>query len=186
MIKRFWRALTTPNGATVLTIVGLGTAFYFSVFYERQGNLVIRVDSLSRVLDVHQPVGGLEITYGGENLRTSKKTLWVLNATIFNRGNAAVRKGDFDEAVPLGFVVDDAVPAEQPRLSSSVEYLRKNVQATAKGQLVALTPAVFEPGDGVHLALLLLGPEATKPQLSASGKVVGQRGYRSRGNSRRG
>ena len=151
------------------------TGVYLSIFYERQGELIVRVDSLSRVFDVHQPVGGLDITYAGENLRGSKRTLWVLNVSVQNRGNAAVKKGDFDEAVPLGFSAAGAVEAEQPRLTSATAYLRQNVRATAKGGQVTLTPAVFEPGDSVEMTLLLLGSEASKPQIVPSGKIAGQR-----------
>lgn len=175
MVKAIWKKFTSPAGAAILGLAGLVTGIYFALIYEKQGELVVRIDSLSRVLDVHQPVGGLEITYSGENLRTSKKTLWVLTVTVYNKGNAAVKKGDFDEAVPLGFLIEGAMPAEQPRLSSLTDYLNRNMKVIANGPLVSITPAVFEPGDAVQLEVLLLGAELERPQLLPSGKVAGQR-----------
>lgn len=175
MLKGAWSAIKSPTGAAVMGIAGLLAGAYFSIYYERQGDLVVRINSLSKVIDVHQPVGGLQVTYAGENLRTSNRTLWILTATVENRGNAAVRKGDFDDDVPLGFRIAGAVPVEQPQLRSSTQYLQAQVKASARADLIAITPAVFEPGDSVQLAVLLLGPESSKPTVVASGKVAGQR-----------
>lgn len=175
MFKKMWKAIASPSGGAILGVAGILIAVYFSMFFERQGELVIRVDALSRVFDIHRPVGGLEVTYGGENLRTAKKALWVLTASIQNRGNAAVRKNDFDDAVPLGFEVIGGIIAEQPELASSTLYLAKNMKVRGAGSLLALTPAVLEPGDSVQLNVLILGAEATKPTIVASGKVAGQK-----------
>jgi hypothetical protein len=170
-----WDAIKSPNTMTVLAVVGFGLAIFLGFFYEKKGELTITNDAVSRVFDVHQPVGGLEISYAGENLRTSKKALWTLSFTVKNSGNAEIRKGDYDDAVPFGFQFVGAEVVEIPTIKTSVEYLSKNLKISKTSNFVGFSPVIFEPNDEVQINVLLLGSEAAKPTFSATGKIAGLR-----------
>lgn len=151
----------------------LGLGYLHCVFYERKPELSISVDAMSKVFDLYRPVGGLEVSYAGENLRSSKKNLWVLTATIKNIGNAEVRKGDYDDKVPLGLEIGGAVIAERPTLKTNVDYLAKNLSISATGNRILFSPVILEPGESFEITTLLLGSESVKPSIVPIGKLAG-------------
>lgn len=159
----------------ILAIVGFGLAIYTGFFYEKRGELTILVDAVSRVFDVYQPVGGLEISYAGENLRTTKKALWIVSFTVINSGNAEIRKGDYDDQVPFGLQFMEGEVVETPTIKTKVEYLSHNLKVTTKRNSVSLSPVIFEPRDEVQISVLLLGSETTKPTIVPMGKIAGIR-----------
>jgi len=151
----------------------MGLAIYLGFFYEKKGEITISVDALSRVFDVHQPVGGLEISYAGENLRIAKKTLWSLSFTVRNSGNAEIKKSDFDDQVPFGLRINGASLVEQPSIKTKVDYLQQQLRITTANDSIALVPVIWEPGDEVKVDLLLLGSDSVRPSMSPVGKIAG-------------
>ncbi|MDM0082914.1 hypothetical protein QTI17_20175 [Variovorax sp. J31P179] len=173
---RIWTWIKSPGVMAFAAIFGIALAVYQGFFYERKPELTVRVDALSPVFDIHQPVGGLSISYGGEDLRSAKKTLWVLKATISNTGNAELRKGDYDDRAPLGLEVRLAEVVDQPTVHTSNAYLSENLRVVPEKHSVRLTPVILEPGDSLELTLLLLGPESNRPEIVPVGKIAGLRG----------
>lgn len=57
----------------VVALVSIGIAIYSGFFYEKKATLNATISNLSPVFDVVKPVGGLDISYGGVNLREAKK-----------------------------------------------------------------------------------------------------------------
>lgn len=172
-MKKFWRWLLSPAVAGFIGIVGLVLAVYTAFFYERKPELAVSVDALSKVFDLYRPVGGLEVSYAGENLRSSKKNLWVLTATVKNVGNAEVRKVDYDDKSPLGLEIGGAVIAERPTLKTTVNYLGENLAVSFTGNQIVFSPVILEPGDAFEITVLLLGSESAKPTVTPVGKVAG-------------
>lgn len=174
-MKKFWNWLFSPPVAGLIGIAGFVFAIYTAFFYERKPELTISVDSMSRVFDLYQPVGGLEVSYAGEDLRSSKKNLWLLTTTIKNTGNAEVRKGDYDENAPLGLNIEGAVIAEQPTLKTNTTYLEKNLKIITSDNSISFSPIILEPGDSFEITTLLLGSGSSKPSISTLGKLAGVR-----------
>lgn len=174
-MKKIWSWLVSPTAGGVVGIIGLGLAVYATFIYERKPELSVSVESVSKVFDLHRPVGGLEVSYAGENLRSSKKNLWVLTVSIKNVGNSEVRKGDYDDRAPLGLEVLGATIAERPTLKAGVGYISKNLSATVDGDRVLFSPVILEPGDSFEVALLLLGSKSARPAVLPVGKVAGIR-----------
>lgn len=172
-MKKIWLWLISPAVAGIIGIVGLALAIYTSFFYERKPDISISIDAISKVFDLHRPVGGLDIYYSGDNLRSSKKNLWVLTATVKNTGNAEIRKSDYDEKAPLGFEVVGAVVAELPVFKSSIDYVGKNLTVNYASNSVSFSPIILEPGDSYEVTVLLLGADAVKPYLKPIGKLAG-------------
>jgi hypothetical protein len=175
MLSSFWMAFKSPTSMAILAIVGFGLAIFQGFFYEKKGELTITNDAVSRVFDIHQPVGGLEVSYAGENLRTSKKALWALSFTVRNSGNAEIRKADYDDQVPFGFQFVGAEIVEIPTIKTNVEYLSQNLKISKTPNFVRFSPVIFEPNDEVQVNVLLLGSDTVKPIFFATGKIAGLR-----------
>lgn len=172
-MKKLWHWLISSAVAGIIGIMGLILAVYTGFFYERKPELSVSVDTLSKVFDLYRPVGGLEVSYAGENLRSSKKNLWVLTATVKNVGNAEIRKGDYDEKAPLSLEIGGAVIAERPVLKTNVDYLSKNLIASSTETRVTFSSVILEAGDSFEVTVLLLGSESAKPTVSPIGKLAG-------------
>lgn len=158
-----------------IAIVGVTIAIYQGFFYEKRGNISITIDPPARVFDLHQPIGGLEVSYAGEDLRLSKKTLWILSAAIKNIGNAAIKRGDYDDQAPLGLQIDGGQLVDVPSIRTNISYLRQHFKISTGNQKIFFSPVILEPEDSVYVNFLILGSESTKPTISAFGKIAGAR-----------
>lgn len=172
---KFWQFLMSKGVMAAIAFVGFALAIYSTFFYERQGHLTIVRTPPARLFDVREPVGSLEISYGGEDLRRAGKTLWVVNLLIANTGNAAIRKSDFDDLSPVGVLVSGGQIVEKPNVQSVIPYIQENARVTSDGQRLLLPALILEPGDALGISFLVLGPQSTSPELSPLGKVTGMR-----------
>lgn len=173
MIKSIWKTLTSRGILAATTLIGFGLSIYTGFYYERKPSIEISIRALSEVFDVHSPVGGLEVSYAGKDLRASEQTLWILEASIRNDGNAVIGHGDYAEAAPLGLKIEHAVIAEPPTVSSSVQYLRDNVKVAAEASKLLFSPVILEAGESFDVKVLLLGSESQEPNVLPIGKVAG-------------
>lgn len=172
-MKKIWDVVRSQSFMAIVAIVGFGFAIYQTYFYERRGEITVTLTPPAKVLDIRKAVGGLEVSYAGENLRDSKKTLWVVSATIRNDGNAEIRKGDFDDNDLVGFSVDKGKVVDTPSLRTSVDYLQRNLSLIQHENQITMTSAIIEPGDTVFISFLVLGDENNGPAISPLGKVAG-------------
>jgi hypothetical protein len=174
MIIQVWDFLKSASGAAILAIVGFAIGIY-GLLVEHEAELRISGISLSTVFDIHQAVGGLEVSYAGENLRTSKKTLWSATLTMQNTGKASIRKGDFDELAPVGLLITNGEIVDKPTSNGSNEYINKNIRILATKNELTISPIILEPNDFVRMNFLILGPEGAPPSIAAKGKIAGIR-----------
>lgn len=173
--SRIWTWLKSPGVMAVVTFFSIALAIYLGFFYEKRPMLVGTVNSLSPVFDVLRPVGGLDISYGGVNLREAKKSLWSVDLTFRNEGNAGIRRDDFDPNAPVQIAVKDAQVVDRPSVATSNEYLTKNVKITAGANEISISPAIIEPGDTITINFLVLGAEAVRPRIAVMGKIAGMK-----------
>lgn len=171
----------------VLTIASVIFAVYQTFYYERRGVLSITVTPPAKVLDIRRAVGGLDVSYAGVNLRDTKKTLWIVNSTVRNDGNAEIRKGDFDENDLLGFLVENGKVVDTPSLRTSIPYLQKHLVLSQLDDRVTLSSSIIEPGDTIFVSFLVLGDEEVAPNILPLGKIAGVRAidFRSAGDAQK-
>ncbi|MBY0410602.1 MAG: hypothetical protein K2Q97_10845 [Burkholderiaceae bacterium] len=172
-MKRIWSWLISPAVAGFIGIIGLALAIYTAFFYERKPEITISIEAMSKVFDLYRPVGGLEVSYGGENLRSSKKNLWVLTAIVKNVGNSEIRKVDYDDKALLGLEIGGAVIAEPPTVKTNIDYLAKNLSITTTESRILFSPVILEAGESFEVTTLLLGSESAKPSVTPVGKLAG-------------
>jgi hypothetical protein len=179
---RLWDRVKSPGGAAVMAIVALisGTVIgLWGLFAERQPALQFTTVSMSRVFDLHQPVGGLVITYGGQDLREAKKALWSISIDLTNTGSASIRKADFDERLPLSIEVSDATIVDTATVKASIDYLNKTVRLRQQDSRLLFEPFILDPQDSLRISFLALGQDGIRPALSISGKLAGIRSIES-------
>ena len=176
LMKKVWSLIKGQGFMAFLALVGFGLAIYTAFFYEKKPHLIFTVSQPAKVFDIHQPIGGLEISYGGESLRGGQNNLWVMTVVLRNEGNAEVRKGDYDDRDPVGLTLKNGQLLEQPTVQSESTYITKNLGLTRDGNSVHFAPIIVEPGESLTFNLLVLGNEATKPEVVPIGKIAGTSG----------
>ncbi|WP_175133462.1 hypothetical protein [Achromobacter pulmonis] len=159
-----------------VTLFSLILAVYFGMFYERKPALTAVVNSLSPVFDVLKPVGGLDISYGGIDLREAKKSLWSADLTLRNEGNSEVRLDSFDSNAPVRISVQEAQIVDRPSALTSNDYLRDHVKLITDANSIVIAPIIIEPGDTISVNFLILGAEGNRPKIEILGKIAGMRG----------
>ena len=149
--------------------------FYGTLFYEKRPGMAFEMLSNASVYDVHKNVGGLEISYAGENLRKAGQILRLLTFRIANTGQTNITKGDFDDTEPLGFQVQGGRILETPKISGSNDYLRRHLSRLALAGWTGKDqdPIIFEMGDFIEAQALVLAPEGTIPTINPMGKISG-------------
>ena len=177
-IEKFWGLIKSPSFMAVVAIGGTVFAIYTAYFLEKRAELLFSVEALSKVFDVHKPIGGLEVSYAGENLREAKKTLWYLNLKVQNSGNAGVKKVDYDDLSPIGVRILGATISEIQPIQASNGYLQKNLSARRQANEIYFSPVIFEPNDAFEISMLLLSSEGQKPEIETLGVLSGAPPFR--------
>lgn len=177
MINSLWRFVKSAGFMAIVALVSFGVAIYASFYYEKQGQISVELMQPTKVLDVHQAVGGLSISYGGEELRTAKKNLWLINTTIKNTGNAVIRKGDFDDSSLLTLKISGGEVVEKPTLITDSTYLKDNVKPKVTNDTIVFNPIIIEPDEKFLVSFFVLGSEKSSPAISLVGKVAGVKGF---------
>lgn len=173
MFNSLWKFVKSTGFMAVVALVSFVVAIYTSFYYEKQGNLSIELMQPTKVLDIHQAVGGLTISYGGEELRTAKKNLWLINVTLKNNGNAVIRKSDFDNSSLLSINISDGSIVEKPTLLTESNYLKENLKPRVEGSSLVFNPVIIEPDDKFSVSFFVLGNENSSPIVSSDGKIAG-------------
>lgn len=112
-MKNVWEIIRSPSAMALLAIISFGFAV-FQQFDTKKPEILVKTEAVSSVFSVLQPVGGLQISYGGQDLRSSRQALWVLNAVISNDGTAGIRKADYDDSAPFSISVLGGQIVETP------------------------------------------------------------------------
>jgi hypothetical protein len=175
-MKQVWLIIKGAGFMALLALVGFALAIYTAFFYEKKPRLVFTASQPAKVLDVHRPIGGLEISYGGESLRGGENNLWLMSVVLRNEGNAEVRTGDYDVRDPVGLILINGQLLEQPSVQSESNYITKNLGVVRDGNSVHFAPVIIEPGEALTLSMIVLGSGAKQPELRPVGKVAGTPG----------
>lgn len=174
-IKEF---LISAGFMAFLAIIGFGLAIYTGFFYEKQGKLTIDLAEPTKILDIHQSVGGLSVSYNGQDLRENNKNLWLVNIIVQNTGNAVIRKDDFDNNALVTFKVLNGSIVDKPNIISKDKYFVQNSNPYIQGNSVILPPLIMNSGESFSIGFFVLGDEAKSPVLSVDGRIAGSDGIR--------
>lgn len=174
-MKNVWVIIKSPSAMALLAIISFGFAI-FQQFNEKKPEILVKTEAVSSVFSVLQPVGGLQISYAGQDLRSSKQALWILSAVISNDGTAGIRKADYDDAAPLSVSVLGGQIVETPVITSENDYLQNNLKPIFALNRITFSPVIFEPKDAFRFRALVLGPDGSVPSLKVEAKIAGLQG----------
>lgn len=173
LLSKIWNWIKSPGVMAAVALISIGIAVYSSFFYEKKPILNAAISNLSPVFDVVKPVGGLDISYDGVNLREAKKSLWSTEVTLRNDGNVGIKKDDFDSAAPVRLIVRGAQIVDRPSIMASNTYLANYVKVIVVGDYIEISPIIMEPGDSIAINFLILGADNARPDVQVQGKVAG-------------
>lgn len=174
LLIKFWGLIKSPGTMATLTIVGFAFGIWGTLFYEKRHALAFEIISNASVYDVRENLNNLQIFYAGQNLRAEKKTLRLISLRIVNSGETHISKGDYDEAEPLGFSVQNGKILESPKFIGSNSYLNRHIKPTlVNAHEVRVAPVILDAGEYIEVQTLVLTPEGVIPQIRPLGKISG-------------
>jgi hypothetical protein len=174
LLKQLWDLVTSKSAAFVLAAVGIGVGVYGIWFYRASAAISFEVVSDTKVLDIHESIGKLDVIYDGQSLKATNKELRVLQITLANRGRADITKDAFDSSDPLGFEIPRGAILEPPLITGSTKYLSKHVSISEPNSgTVLISPIIFEAGEWIHLKLLVAVNAGDSATIQPIGKIAG-------------
>lgn len=176
-MKKTWEIIKSPGAMALLALASFCFAIY-QQFDVKKPEILVKTEAVSSVFSVLQPVGGLQVSYAGSDLRSSRQSLWVISAVISNDGATVIRKADYDEATPFSISILGGQIVEAPTITSENSYLQNNLKPRVISNRIIFSPIIFEPKDIFRLRILVLGPEGSIPSLKADAKIAGLQGIR--------
>ena len=171
-ISQLWGIVKSPGAMAIVAIASFIFGIY-QQFYDKRPSLLVKTEAVSSVFNVLQPVGGLQISYAGQDLRNSKQSLWVITTSISNIGSSSIRKGDYDDSVPFGLSIKSGQIVENPTVTSENKYLQENLKPSLLSNQILFSPVILEPRDSFRVRVLVLGPEGTIPSITGFAKIAG-------------
>lgn len=171
-MTRLWDTVKSPGVMAVVAILSILFSVY-QFFHERKPRLVIETEAISSVFSVLEPVGGLQVSYGGVDLRLSKQALWLITAAITNNGDDVIRNADYDPGSPFSIAVEGGRIVDNPEVITGSDYIDNNLNMTTIKNRIIFSPVILEPKDGFRIRLLVLSPEGVVPSLMGQGKIAG-------------
>jgi len=172
-LERFPR--WTITGILLTVILGL-PSLYLAI---RQPipHVSFKVVRESNVLDLHQSVLDLTISYRGEDIKKKNKNLRIITVRVENDGDTDIRQGDYDHNQLWGIRLLDADIVEQPQIvDSNSQYIRNNVSPNAnvdKSNVITFNKIIMERGKYFIIEFQVLHDLARRPQMEALGKITG-------------
>lgn len=176
LFRRVWEYIKSPTGAAILGLFGLISGLMLGIYglvAEHQPQFKFTLASISSVFDLHQPVGGLDVSYAGQSLRATKKSLWSLSVVITNNGNAGIKLSDFDERAPVTLMIVGGEIVDNPVAISAADYLRDGLRYQVAKTELKFAPFILDPSDSVQLNILVLSDEGARPYIESRGKIAG-------------
>jgi hypothetical protein len=184
MLKKIAAVAMSKPLMALLTVLGVAIGAYGLLFQPRPDFAVDTVTD-TKVLDVHEPISKLDVTYGGKSLKASGQELRVLVVRIMNSGKTDITKSSFDAADPIGIKIVDGSLLESPTLSASSEYLSRLASVSQRdSSTVLLDPIFIDSGEWIQLKLLVAVPAGDNPSILPMGKIAGVRNIRALSSAR--
>lgn len=173
LIKKIERSLPWSFlGFLVAVVFGL-FGIYSVFFYSKAPDLRAEIISSSPVLSIRENVQNLDILFEGQNIRQSHQLLTLISLKLVNRGNMAVKPGDFDPRDLPTILVKNGNIVKSDILETSDEYLAKVFsETTISSDHIVFTPFILEPGNFISIKLLVLHSDSVQPKIEMKGKIA--------------
>jgi hypothetical protein len=136
--------------------------------------VVCEIGNEANVLDIHQSLKDLSITFKGENIQEKNLNLKIVSVRIDNRGDLDILQNHYDERLPFALSVQDGKIIEARLAQASSEYLNSNVNPVLQtNNTVSLQKVILERGKFYVVEMLILHPKENSPKIHLLGKIAG-------------
>ena len=159
----------------ILVTLVLGIPALYLAIRQPVPHVSFKVVRESNVLDLHQPVLDLTISYRGEDIKKKNKNLRIMTVRVENDGDTDIRQGDYDHKQPWGIRLLDADIVEQPKIvDSNSQYIRDNADPNVdKNNVIMFNKIILERGKFFVVEFQVLYDLTKKPRMEAVGKITG-------------
>lgn len=154
-------------------LIGISASFYYDQFF-KQPSLFSQITSEINVLDVHESLRDLQITFQGDNIQEKSLNLRIYRVKIDNNGGTNITQNDFDQNDNWGIRVEKGRIIETRLIDSNSKYVNANLSPHIQdNNLVKFNKIIFDKGDFFIIELLVLHDKDTPPVLYQIGKIAG-------------
>jgi hypothetical protein len=157
----------------ILAIIFGSLALYSTFIQDRGPALRVKVASQTKVYDIREDVGKLDILFNGVNIREKKQMLSVITLSVFNTGASSILNSYYDDRDPLGVRITDAQILKAELASASTDYLKRTVipKLLSPSEII-FSPVILDEGSGFSVRILIIHSESITPKVNPIGKVA--------------
>ncbi|MGS3182167.1 hypothetical protein ACB288_00210 [Aeromonas taiwanensis] len=161
--------------STILGLVGVIAAIYFSMYYEKKPQLDIEILSQFSALDIKESVDSLDVIYNNNSLNAKGQSLSVVELKVVNNGDAPILRTYYDPESKAGFTVSNGEIPESPLIvSSKTPYKTEEIHLELNTKNSILLPhVIINPGDYYIIKIIVLHDSNLKPSIESFGVIAG-------------
>lgn len=161
--------------STILGLVGVIAAVYFSMYYEKKPQLDIEILSQFSALDIKESVDSLDVIYNNNSLNAKGQSLSVVELKVVNNGDAPILITYYDPQSKAGFTVKNGEIPEIPIITSSrTPYKTEEIHLElTKANSILLPHVIINSGDYYIIKLIVLHNSNLKPSIEPFGVIAG-------------
>ncbi|PMO00232.1 hypothetical protein BCT19_23560 [Vibrio splendidus] len=161
--------------STILGLVGVIAAIYFSMYYEKKPQLDIEILSQFSALDIKESVDSLDVIYNKDSLNAKGQSLSVVELKVINNGDAPILRTYYDPQSQAGFTVKNGEVPENPIITGSkTPYKTEDIHLElVKTNSILLPHVIINSGDYYIIKLIVLHNSDLKPSIESFGVIAG-------------
>jgi hypothetical protein len=125
------------------------------------------------VLDVHEPLSDLTISFQGEDIQEKNLNLRIITVRIENSGNVNILQSHYDINDIWGIQVKNGEIIRVNLIDSNSEYLKSNLKLGFSNETIEFTKTIFEKGKYFTIEILVFHKKDKSPEMFPIGKIAG-------------
>lgn len=160
----------------LIGILGIGYAIYIENFKKDYKEISFEILSKTNVLDLNEKINDLAVTYKGENILTTNRSLKVLTVRVNSNGTKDVNQFDYDQNQEWGFSILEGEIVNNPEiLSASNSYLQNSINSIRLDSLnrIVFPKVIIESNENFLVKVLIICDVGQNPDILPFGKIAG-------------
>lgn len=144
---------------------------------EKKNGLEILTLGKVDVVDFNRDLRELNVSYDNTDLKTTNQNIGIYTIRVANNGTEHIRLEDYDPDAPIGLRVLSGKIVDDPRIIfEGNRYLFQSVKLKKQGEdSITMSSVILDPGEFFTMKVLVLYNIFNEPELTAFGKVAGQK-----------
>lgn len=178
-MNRIWAYYRQHERAFNLGLALFGFLFSLWVYFvpfTPTPELTFYVQQKSHVFKINKPVDNLKVLYYDQDIRQKKQNLIVYTVRVINEGGVDIEEGSYSSRDSFGLIIKNSRVLSANLVPEADEYFKRNVHFNVKdSSRVFISKEILEADKYFDFELLMITKEGQLPDISAMGKVVGQK-----------